>query len=78
MKRTRVDSYHKHGCYFTGKLAVIDYAEDVKQHSRYGQFGSMVTADVGEKALRFAREHYPDCELLVDVPGVELVVRIEQ
>ena len=75
MQATRVDKYYKHGCSFSGKLAVIDYSGELKNHPRQGQFGGMAFVDVAEEAAKFAQERYPGCKVLLSVP--ELVVRIE-
>lgn len=75
MEIKRVDGYFKHGCSFTGKLAVIDYSEDWKRHPHYGEFGSMSMFDISEKAEKLAKERYPNCEILLSIP--DLVIRIE-
>ena len=74
MKATRVDEYHKGGCHFYGKLAVIDYLEDAKADKRWGEFCAGVSIDYMVKAKEFAKERYGDVEILLTVP--ELVVRL--
>jgi hypothetical protein len=75
VKTTSVEQYHKHGCHFIGKLAVIDYSEELDRHPRAGQFGGEALFDVVEDATKFAQERYPGCKVLLSVP--ELVVRLE-
>ncbi len=73
-----VKSYEKHGCDFSGDLAVIDYSQQWQRHPRYGDFGSMAVLDVAENALKFLSDrHVNDSfDVLLSVP--DLVVRFNE
>lgn len=65
MTHKKVDRYGKHGCYFSGKLLVIDYTDDMKQDT---------ILNCIERAKNFARENYDVCEILLTIP--EFVCRL--
>lgn len=72
-----VTQYTKHGCNFSGNLAVIDYSQQWKQHRHYGEFGSMAVLDVAEDALKYlSNKHVNDgFTVLLSVP--DLVVKFD-
>jgi hypothetical protein len=74
VKITKVDEYHKHGCYFIGKLVVVDYQDDLKSDPDYGRFGSDTSSDLyidyAVKALNLVKERYPGCHVLICLPDV--------
>lgn len=76
MQAKRVDEYHKHGCHFSGKLAVVDYQDDLQNDPRWGQFGEGLTIAYAEKAAALLQEKYgKPVEVLLSVP--EYVCRVE-
>ena len=55
MKITEQTQYKKHGCNFSGNLAVIDYGASWRQHSDYGKIGSMSIYDVMNDAKKLLK-----------------------
>ena len=74
MNCKRIDEYHKGGCHFFGKLAVVDYLDDLKADPKFGTFGACLTIDYLERARAIVAERYENTEELLSIP--ELVVRI--
>jgi hypothetical protein len=75
MKIKRIDKYNRHGCRFTGNLAMIDLGEEVKREPAWGQFGGSAWASVSEKAKALMRETHPHHIVLLTIP--DLVVALE-
>ena len=76
MKITRIDGYYKHGCNFAGKLAVVEYQDDMERDPKWGVFGSMIDFKYSAKAQKLAEERYPGCTVLLHIPDV--VVRLPE
>lgn len=76
MKAERIDEYHKHGCHFSGKLAVVHYLEEAQKDPKWGTFGAGISLDYLEKAMAFIKNRYGEkVEVLLSMP--DLVVRLE-
>lgn len=69
MKAERIDEYHKSGCHFYGKLAVVHYLDDAKNDPKWGTFSAGL-----DKAMALIKERYGEVEVLLSVP--DLVVRV--
>jgi hypothetical protein len=75
MKAERIDEYHKSGCHFTGKLAVVHYLDDAKNDPKWGTFGGQISLDYLDKAMALVKERYgANVEVLLSMP--DLVVRV--
>ena len=76
MNIQRVTEYTRHGCNFTGNLAMIDLGQAVKNHPRYGQFGADAWGDVSQEAQKLMRQTHPRHAVLLTIP--DLVVRLPE
>ena len=75
MKIQLTKKYKKHGCFFQGNLAVINFDRELANHPRNGQFGAMTVFDALDEAKSMMSGQYSDYEILLGIP--ELVVRLK-
>jgi hypothetical protein len=71
-----VTEYTRHGCNFTGNLAMIDLGEATKGHRDYGKFGANVWGIVSQESKSFMRQTQPRHAVLLTIP--DLVVRLPE
>ena len=76
MNIQRVTKYARHGCSWSGNLAMINLGQAVKNHPRYGQFGADVYGDVSQEAQELMRQTHPRHAVLLTIP--DLVVRLPE
>ena len=76
MNIQRVTEYTRHGCNWSGDLAMIDLGQAVKRHPRYGQFGADAWGDVSQEAQKLMRQTHPRHAVLLTIP--DLVVRLPE
>ncbi|MGD1852767.1 MAG: hypothetical protein ACFB2W_00815 [Leptolyngbyaceae cyanobacterium] len=72
------NTYTKHGCSFTGNLAVVDYYSQMQEISSgqpLGGFGQMACFDALDEAKALLKKtHGDNYEVLLGIP--DLVVRL--
>jgi len=76
MNIQRVTEYTRHGCSWSGNLAMIDLGQAAESHRNCGKFGANVWGDVSQEAQKLMRQTHPHHAVLLTIP--DLVVMLPE
>ena len=72
MEIVEIDAYTENGCMILPqsgkKLYRIDYWEELQNHRKFGQFGSMAVYDILDVAEKLMRENHPNASVMLSMP----------
>ena len=77
MRLYGTNKYDRHGCNLTGNLLIVEYYDDLKKDTEWGQWGRNLCAEYVEKAKKLATESLnKPFKVLLCVP--DLVVQVQE